>query len=132
MTKSKTTNAVSTDAVSTDAVISPLALVVERIMELDKQGLTKTKIVAHLTIEDIPPKLQAAAFEECNMTKSKPVTFASAYYDWLAYSARTAQEAHDYIMGDGEYGETSKNVQAHRSHYLNIWELAQRVRSNMG
>lgn len=50
--------------------------------------------------------------------------FADIYYDWLVEAARTEQEAHDYIMGD-----ESQNVRNHLTHYLNIWALAESVRS---
>ena len=50
--------------------------------------------------------------------------FTDIYYDWLAEEARTEQEAHDYIMSD-----ESQNVRNHLTHYLNIWALAETVRS---
>ena len=50
--------------------------------------------------------------------------FADQYYDWLAQEARTEQEAHDIIMGN-----ESQNVRNHLTHYLNIWALAETVRS---
>lgn len=50
--------------------------------------------------------------------------FADSYYDWLAETTRTEQEAHDLIMGD-----ESQNVRNHLTHYLNIWALAETVRS---
>lgn len=50
--------------------------------------------------------------------------FADIYYDWLAEAARTEQEAHDYIMSN-----ESQNVRNHLTHYLNIWALAETVRS---
>lgn len=50
--------------------------------------------------------------------------FADVYYDWLAEAARSEQEAHDYIMSD-----ESQNVRNHLTHYLNIWALAETVRS---
>ena len=55
--------------------------------------------------------------------------FAESYYDWLASESRTEQEAADYIMGTGDYEPTSPNVKAHFTHYLNIWALAQSVRT---
>lgn len=50
--------------------------------------------------------------------------FAELYYDWLAEAARTEQEAYDLIMGS-----ESQNVRNHLTHYLNIWALAETVRS---
>ena len=52
--------------------------------------------------------------------------FTDQYYDWLAGEARTEQEAHDLIMGN-----ESQNVRNHLTHYLNIWALAETVRSGV-
>ncbi len=51
--------------------------------------------------------------------------FAQDYYDWLAEAARTEVEARAYIMDPA----TSKNTKAHLTHYLNIWALAESVRT---
>ena len=50
--------------------------------------------------------------------------FAAEYYDWLAGSSRTEQEARDLIMSS-----ESQNVRNHLTHYLNIWALCESVRS---
>lgn len=50
--------------------------------------------------------------------------FAEFYYDWLVEGERTEQEAHDLIMSSD-----SQNVRNHLTHYLNIWALAESVRS---
>lgn len=56
--------------------------------------------------------------------------FAADYYDWLAEAERTEAEAKAFIMGENVlYGDTSKNTKAHLTHYLNIWALAETVRS---
>lgn len=55
---------------------------------------------------------------------SGPRGFADVYYDWLAETSRDEQEAHDYIMSN-----ESQNVRNHLTHYLNIWALAETVRS---
>lgn len=55
--------------------------------------------------------------------------FAEEYYDWLAAESRTEQEAANYVMGADGYEPTSPNVRAHFTHYLNIWALAQSVRT---
>lgn len=67
-----------------------------------------------------------AAWKEAQPAKasSGPRGFADMYYDWLAEAARTEQEAHDYIMSN-----ESQNVRNHLTHYLNIWALAETVRS---
>jgi hypothetical protein len=98
--------------------------IITRITELQDSGMTNTKIKAFLTIEDYSAKDITAAFKELGLIGTKPKTFASEYYDWLATEHRLESEAEDYIAGLGEFGETSKNVKAHKSHYLNIRELA--------
>jgi hypothetical protein len=49
--------------------------------------------------------------------------FAAMYYDWLAESSHTEQEARDLIMSS-----ESQNVRNHLTHYLNIWALCETVR----
>lgn len=70
-------------------------------------------------------KLQAV-WKEAQPEKTSGGTrgFADVYYDWLAEASRTEQEAHDYIMSN-----ESQNVRNHLTHYLNIWALAETVRS---
>ena len=106
--------------------------IIARIEELQAQGLTTTKIKAYLQIEDYSAKDIAEAFKNIGLTGSKPRTFASDYYDWLATESRTEAEATAYIMGTGEFGETSKNVKAHKSHYLNIQELSTTIWAQQG
>ncbi len=67
-----------------------------------------------------------AAWKEAQPEKAKGGAkgFADGYYDWLAESSRTEQEAHDLIMGN-----ESTNVRNHLTHYLNIWALAETVRA---
>tara|TARA_R110000744_G_C19371578_1_gene562732 strand:- start:27867 stop:28394 length:528 start_codon:yes stop_codon:yes gene_type:complete len=102
-----------------------------RILDLQADGMTTAKIKAFLTIEDYSAKDITAAFKELGVT-TKPKTFASDYYNWLATEQRTEAEALSYIAGDGEFGETSKNVQAHKSHYLNICELSRVIWNQAG
>lgn len=74
----------------------------------------------------IAAKTLEAEYKAAHPEKAKggPRGFADIYYDWLAEAARTEQEAHDFIMGD-----ESQNVRNHLTHYLNIWALAETVRS---
>lgn len=51
------------------------------------------------------------------------IGFAAMYYDWLAETSRTEQEARDLIMSN-----ESQNVRNHLTHYLNIWALCETVR----
>lgn len=68
-----------------------------------------------------------AAYKEAQPAKSNggPNGFTDTYYNWLAEESRTEQEAHDYIMAP----DTSNNTKAHLTHFLNIWALAETVRS---
>lgn len=74
----------------------------------------------------IAAKTLEAEYKAAQPEKSKGGArgFADIYYDWLAEAARSEQEAHDYIMSD-----ESQNVRNHLTHYLNIWALAETVRS---
>ena len=74
----------------------------------------------------IAAKALEAAYKEAQPEKTSggPRGFAERFYDWLAEESHTEQEAHDYIMGD-----ESQNVRNHLTHYLNIWALAETVRS---
>ena len=76
----------------------------------------------------IAAKALEAAYKEAQPEKTSggPRGFAEMYYDWLAEAARTEQEAHDYIMSN-----ESQNVRNHLTHYLNIWALAETVRSGV-
>ena len=66
------------------------------------------------------------AFDSLGLSGNKK-QFADIYYDWLSVAPRTEFEMNEYIMGLGEYGETSNNVQKHLSHYLKIGRTIQRV-----
>lgn len=74
----------------------------------------------------VAAKALEEAWKDAQPEKAKggPRGFADLYYDWLAEAARSEQEAHDYIMGND-----SQNVRNHLTHYLNIWALAETVRS---
>lgn len=90
----------------------------------ENPSITNAKLTAYLTIDDYTNKEIKEAFKAEGRTTDKPKTFASEYYNFLAEAKRTEAEATDYIMGLGEYGETSANVQKHRSHYLSIHGLS--------
>lgn len=65
------------------------------------------------------------AEEEAGKARTRVGGFAQDYYDWLAEAARTEAEARDYVLDE----KNSKNTKAHLTHYLNIWALAESVRS---
>lgn len=74
----------------------------------------------------IAAKALEEAYKEAQPAKTSggPRGFADSYYDWLAESSRTEQEAHDLIASND-----SQNVRNHLTHYLNIWALAESVRA---
>lgn len=56
------------------------------------------------------------------------VGFASKYYDFLVSNPAVDEDtAKAYIMGEGDFEDTSENVQRHASHYMAIWKLANRI-----
>ena len=54
--------------------------------------------------------------------------FANDYYNYLIGNPKMTQdEAKAFIMGEGDFAETSANVQKHMSHYLGIWKLVNTI-----
>ncbi len=95
--------------------------VAQRVAELLAEGKEKRIIEATLTLEGYRPKDIKAATKELAQAKTN---FAALFYDWLATECRTEEECEAYIMGEGEFGETSANTQAHLSHYMNIARMS--------
>lgn len=95
-----------------------------RVAQLVAEGKTKKIIVATLVLEGYKDKDIKEATKDLGQAKTN---FAAQYYDWLASEKRTMAQAEKYVMGKGEFGETSDNVKAHLSHYLNIAELTLRI-----
>lgn len=104
---------------------------IARIEVLLTKGLPKAKIEASLILEDYPKATIREAFKALSV-KPKATTFASEYYAFLSASPRTKEMAEEYIMGGGEYGETSTNVKKHLSHYLNIHSLTLAIWDSKG
>lgn len=80
----------------------------------------------------IPLKELEAWWKAAQPQKAKRAAggFAADFYNWLAEESRTEAEAKAFIMGENVlYGDTSNNVKNHLTHYLNIWALAETVRS---
>jgi hypothetical protein len=99
---------------------------ITRIDELLGKGLERAKIEATLILEDYPKATIKEAFKALSV-KPKAATFASEFYTFLGSNPRTKEEAEEYIMGGGMYGETSANVKKHLSHYMNIWALTSTI-----
>ena len=56
------------------------------------------------------------------------ITFRSTFYNWIVSNPdATAEEAKAYIMGEGEYGPTSENIQRHASSHLNVFAMTRRL-----
>jgi hypothetical protein len=92
-------------------------------------GLSGAKDMFLAWAKDVGVKAKDAqdAWKEASPEKatSTGAGWAAGYYDWLAECSRTEKEARDHIMAEGN----SNNVKAHLTHYLNIWALAETVRS---
>ena len=132
----KKTNANTTNAtIANAAAETELANLVEKypealveVQKFNEAGKPIKYIRAYLTLEGIDGKEADAIVKAINPTSKRGKGgFAADYYDFLAEKKRTKEEAENYIMGKGEYGETSGNVKNHLSHYLNIWELTVRI-----
>lgn len=54
-------------------------------------------------------------------------SFAGKFYAWLSESVRSDDEVKAYVAGDGDYEDTSDNVQKHASHYLAIGSMAGKI-----
>ncbi len=98
-----------------------------RVKELAQEGITIKVMRAHLTIEGFTDKAITKALKDEGITGGAKRGFATDFYDWLAEGARDPDEVKAYIMGDGEYGETTKNIQKHLSHYTNIATMANAI-----
>ena len=95
-----------------------------RVSALVAEGKDKRIIEAMLTIEGFTPK---DIKEATKSLAQKKTNFAAEYYNWLASGKRDMKDVEAYIMGKGEFGKTSSNVQNHLSHYKNIAELANTI-----
>ena len=106
--------------------------IIKRLNELlaENPNATKKVLDAYLTIDGYSDEDKKAAFKEVGIGRAKPRTFASEFYDWLSAEKREPKEVTDYVMGLGEYGETSNNVKRHRSHYENIGALTAKIWDN--
>jgi len=98
--------------------------ITERVEQLKLAGFDKRKIEAMLTLEDFSPK---GIKEALKSEKAAPRNFAGLFYEWLAKENRNPEDVKNYIMGLGEYGETSSNIKNHLSHYTNIADLTRKI-----
>lgn len=53
-------------------------------------------------------------------------SFASTFYEYLIGNP-SKEEAEAYVKGEGDNADTSDNVKKHLSHYMGIWELANKI-----
>jgi hypothetical protein len=93
----------------------------KRVKEMSDMPVAKIR--ATLILEDYTAKDIQEALAEAGLS-GKKVAFAESYYGYLSSEERSKAEAIDYIMGRGEFGETSPNVQKHLNHYLGIHALS--------
>lgn len=79
---------------------------------------------AFLNLAGIEDSKEQSEYIEAIGFKGLKRNFAELYYDYLAEKPRTKKEASDFILGKNGNNETSRNVQNHLSHYLNIHSLS--------
>tara|TARA_R110000744_G_C19371578_1_gene562715 strand:- start:17090 stop:17680 length:591 start_codon:yes stop_codon:yes gene_type:complete len=72
-------------------------------------------------------KNELATYTKPKGTGGNRSGFATKFYDWLAETARTADEVKAYIAGDGDHEDTSDNVKKHASHYVAIGAMAEKI-----
>ncbi len=92
-----------------------------RVIELSSNGLNVTKIRATLTLEDYSSKDISAAIKEADITSTRS-GFAASFYAFLSEAPRTKTEAEYFVMN-----ETSDNTKKHKSHFMAIYELADKI-----
>jgi hypothetical protein len=71
-----------------------------------------------------------ALFEKLGIDATAKKPFVDTFYEWLIPTSRSIMEVKAYVMGDGEYGETSDNVQNHLTHYAKIGKTLRTVHSD--
>lgn len=102
--------------------------ILDRAKELaSDEKMTTAKIKAVLTLEDYKGKDIDLAIKALGVTRAK-IEFRAVFHDWIIKTNPTEAAAKDYIMGKGEFGETSDNVQKHLNVYMGEWKLATRAR----
>lgn len=104
----------------------------DQIAELINQGKTKKYIEAFLVLEGLSNKRIKELLKEAGLEGQKKKSFNIEYYAFLSSGYRTKEEAEDYILGFGEYGETSNNVVNHLGHYLSIYRLSVAIYDRLG
>lgn len=90
-------------------------------------AISKVRVLLEVVCE-LDAKAIDAAIDAAGIKAKRSNGFASDYYDYLSEETRTKDEALAFILGTGSNEGTSKNVRAHESHYLNIWELVATIR----
>jgi hypothetical protein len=109
--------------------IFTLESAIARINELMADGYESKKIRACLILEDFPAKVISDAMKECSPKASPREGFKASYFKWLGDWPRSEAEAKEYILGNGEFGDTSPSVKRNLATNLNVWRLVNRVRS---
>ncbi len=99
----------------------------ERVAQLIKEGVTEKKVIqAHLVIEEYKPVDITKALKEAGLS-AKKASFANDFYDWLVEEVRSEEEVMQYVMGTDGHEETTANIQKHKSHYINIADMARAI-----
>lgn len=99
-----------------------------KVKALIKDGVTESAMIkAHLVLDGYKTKEIVETLKALGVTGAKK-EFRAIFHDYLVEKNPTEAEVTDYVMGKGEYGETSENVKRHLSVYLNEYKLAKRIR----
>lgn len=99
-----------------------------RINALIKDGVTETaRVKAYLIIDGYKAKEIKEALKRLGVTGIRK-EFRASFHDFLVEKNPTEAEVTDYVMGKGEYGETSDNVKRRLNVYLKEYKLANRIR----
>lgn len=104
------------------------ATIDNKVKALIEDGVTELALIkAHLVIGGYKPKEIAETLKVLGVTGARK-EFRAIFHDYLVEKNPTEAEVTDYVMGKGEYGETSDNVKRHLNVYLNEYKLAKRIR----
>ena len=105
------------------AILKELAEFKEK-KEAKGDKVNTANLRAYLNLAGIEDSKEQSEYIEAIGFKGLKRNFAELYYDYLAEKPRTKKEASDFILGKNGNNETSRNVQNHLSHYLNIHALS--------
>lgn len=99
---------------------------IEEVIEEIKEDRKVSEIKSYLNILGYKAKEINDALLVADISKAKS-TFNPSFYTYLSEGKRSKAEVKAYILGEGEYGETTDNVVKHLSFYSSIGDLSRRI-----